>query len=769
MAAGCATSRGAQFTPHKITLQPKSVLDPYRLGTLNPGCDTPQQCEQQCIGGNHDACIRRQFFKTGSEKTDGLKRLCDNGNIRACNYAGLAYTKLDKRSSSQRSALGAFEKACSGGNGLSCFNLGLIQLRPKSAFNSPSMATSAFARACGLGVARGCTYQVLLSVGPGGQIFGEVQRFDDELLLRACNDGDSYACAAYAYLSLRAPTTDSRPEALKHAEHACERGYSKVCALIARHHAQAAITETDRITHLRRACVYDENACVELMREDKGARIDREFLQRSCKQGAGSSCTRLDILDSSKAGTVAAKRQNIGHLCMGGHTDLCAQAAGLWQDAPPGKRDYRYAAQYFQHGCESKNANSCIGLGMMFEKGLGLPKSSLEARNGYRQACGLGDELGCVLMNQAESDFFGILGPVPAVKRGPWCGLGQDASGQQLLDCLIKPSQAEEFSLMERLLVASGVDDGAMLLKQLNRLNTILFHIATLTIKHTDGHTPMQTSKRLLELMHELDLTEYTPTLGRLQPTLETGKFNCVTSTLLYILAARRVGLQSSAWVMEGHIIATVFDTAGPIFVETTNPKHAPGRVWHNPYRTALAKEKARDEWRDAWGLSDGEKSDSEWDEIAEQIKKRVRESAQDVNDRELAGILLWNQTIQAVVDGDSERAIRTLRALFHTATKNAQQHLWAGRGSLLKSALDGVVKKQGHDKAIEILESMLGSLPDGIAKQQVRDLRAIIYGAWLDESISVEQRCAIIKSLEEHDAQHPLSKFLHGRSALCD
>lgn len=80
-------------------------------------------------------------------------------------------------------------------------------------------------------------------------------------------------------------------------------------------------------------------------------------------------------------------------LCRARVATACADASleALESEPPSGPAAYRWSVR----GCELGDALSCNNLGVCYQRGAGVAKSTEHARREYRKACELGNGLGC--------------------------------------------------------------------------------------------------------------------------------------------------------------------------------------------------------------------------------------------------------------------------------------------------------------------------------------------------------------------------------------
>lgn len=145
----------------------------------------------------------------------------------------------------------------------------------------------------------------------------------------------------------------------------------------------------------------------------------------------------------------------------------------------------------------------------------------------------------------------------------------------------------DNFTLLEAALIAGGIDDQKSLCVLMVRFEE-LAHQLKETIPH-DANL-REKSRLALQFLHaQIAVGTYRAELARLDETLSSGTYNCLTATILYICLCERLDLQTAAIASPGHVwcrlkIPTEFD------VETTS------RQWFeiadDPVQSAAAASK---------------------------------------------------------------------------------------------------------------------------------------------------------------------------------
>jgi len=128
----------------------------------------------------------------------------------------------------------------------------------------------------------------------------------------------------------------------------------------------------------------------------------------------------------------------------------------------------------------------------------------------------------------------------------------------------------DEHSLLTAALVAGGVDDPETLLRYETRLAEL---VAELRRSGTVTGPPRRQAQAILEFMHrrilvggyQLDATD-------LSVALEQGRFNCVSTSVLFNYLAAQFGLGSCGLEVPGHAMNRLLLPDGTLDVETTCP-----------------------------------------------------------------------------------------------------------------------------------------------------------------------------------------------------
>jgi hypothetical protein len=130
--------------------------------------------------------------------------------------------------------------------------------------------------------------------------------------------------------------------------------------------------------------------------------------------------------------------------------------------------------------------------------------------------------------------------------------------------------QLQRFSLLEAALIASGVDNPSVLTSHTERFSAIVQRSLQGPQDQLGG--AMHEARAMLEWLHHHVLTgDYQPACTEVDRTLETGNFNCVTSTILYRCLADAHGVTVETLSQPDHVFCRV-PGLPPVIIQTTSP-----------------------------------------------------------------------------------------------------------------------------------------------------------------------------------------------------
>ena len=165
--------------------------------------------------------------------------------------------------------------------------------------------------------------------------------------------------------------------------------------------------------------------------------------------------------------------------------------------------------------------------------------------------------------------FLATASPIQAAER-PIAGASRLEAA---LFADVSDRQLRHFSLLDAALVVSGVHEQGELDAARARLRAALDPI----VKALDPRSRRGSAKALLTALHygagrqPALLRTYQAHATTLLDVLDAGQFNCVSATVLYLIAAKEAGLDARAVLLPSHARAAVVVDGKHVVVETTS------------------------------------------------------------------------------------------------------------------------------------------------------------------------------------------------------
>jgi hypothetical protein len=131
-----------------------------------------------------------------------------------------------------------------------------------------------------------------------------------------------------------------------------------------------------------------------------------------------------------------------------------------------------------------------------------------------------------------------------------------------------KDGTLDRIGLLRAALVASGVPDDKLAAEERRTRQALAPAIA----RARRVRTPAEQGRLLLHALHETVLVRYDANATDIDDVIATGEFNCLSSALLYVIAAHELGLATHAMVTKRHAFARVAVGDTSFDVETTTP-----------------------------------------------------------------------------------------------------------------------------------------------------------------------------------------------------
>ena len=194
----------------------------------------------------------------------------------------------------------------------------------------------------------------------------------------------------------------------------------------------------------------------------------------------------------------------------------------------------------------------------------------------------------------------------------------------------------DRFTLLQAALISGGIDQAEQLRTVQERLEVKWRELSLPSISQLP---PKERVRFVLAGVHRLLLTgSYKADCTEPHATVETGDFNCVTATILFMELNRRHGVATTSVAVPGHVYARV--------------KHAPAVDIQTTCR----------EWMD---VLEGRVASAEAKALLRQMAERDQQS-RELSDVELLGKVYYNRGVSLLEQQDFSGAV----AILHTSLK---------------------------------------------------------------------------------------------------
>jgi hypothetical protein len=161
--------------------------------------------------------------------------------------------------------------------------------------------------------------------------------------------------------------------------------------------------------------------------------------------------------------------------------------------------------------------------------------------------------------------------PMPAPPDSPPAGapVAEAAAYDDPLIEDLADGSLDGHTLADAVLIASGVRDDATLTRYRQKLDAV---VDTVVSRVRPWGSPERRARRLLAELHRVVLKRYQPEADRFVSLLDSGTYNCVSATLLYIIAARELGLNPYGAETPLHVFVVLDAPSRRVSIETTSP-----------------------------------------------------------------------------------------------------------------------------------------------------------------------------------------------------
>lgn len=133
----------------------------------------------------------------------------------------------------------------------------------------------------------------------------------------------------------------------------------------------------------------------------------------------------------------------------------------------------------------------------------------------------------------------------------------------------------DEFTLVHAALVAGGVEDPQVWRRAEERLQG---YARELKASGRLAGSAEEQARAIHAFLHDRVLSSYDPSANNLADVLAGGRFNCITSSTLYMALAAECGLPAAAYELPAHVLVVLDPQGAAVPVETTCPRWRPAR-----------------------------------------------------------------------------------------------------------------------------------------------------------------------------------------------
>lgn len=342
-----------------------------------------------------------------------------------------------------------------------------------------------------------------------------------------------------------------------------------------------------------------------------------------------------------------------------------------------------------------------------------------------------------------SADFADILQPLRAVT-------GAEATLAKVECDLLADAREGKFTrlcLAEAILVAEGEENPRVRKLCLDKVAQLERQARQAVAK---GKTNLEKGELLLRFLHATAMKKggYQKNQSALGVLLEHGTFNCLSSTGLYVVLARRLGLDARAVEVPEHIFAVLYIDDQAVDVETTNERG------FNPKGKRPAKRREVGEVglvgaAFANRISHMLQSKREGEALRAGLCGLVVDPESPMIRKNTAAVLVnWSGAL--IKNGKHEQGMRVASEGMRVFPKEGamRQNVQAGLSALVKQKMQG----SDHEGALEALKRHGEQAGDAFVKR----VRAAVYGGWCNALVKEENWPEAARVLKLARAEFP-------------
>lgn len=156
----------------------------------------------------------------------------------------------------------------------------------------------------------------------------------------------------------------------------------------------------------------------------------------------------------------------------------------------------------------------------------------------------------------------------PAAPAAPVKSVPAPTGLEKKLIADAEDGKLDSLSLLDAALVASGVPDADVATES----KRVRLNLAPAIARAKARSTPRERGDALLRALHETVFRSYAIGATEIDGAVRTGEYNCLSSAVLYVVAAEGLVDDARAMVSRHHAFARVIVDGKPVDVETTTP-----------------------------------------------------------------------------------------------------------------------------------------------------------------------------------------------------
>jgi len=271
-------------------------------------------------------------------------------------------------------------RACDAGDGKACDYLGWMHANGQGAVKDEAKAIALFGQACDLGVGRACG-ELGDRHAKGRGVKKDFAK-SVEPYRKACELKEGYACHSLGFLHANGWGTAKDPaHAVLLYRKACELGDVMGCQFMG----------------------WSYSSGTGVAKEEAKA---AEAYRKACDKGDAYSCGSLGMLYSADQGLPkdeARAFQLYQKACDLNDVSGCVGLGMAYAEGRGVVKDEKKGLELYRKACSMDNGRGCGSLGWMYTNGLGVVKDEVQAAGFYRQGCDKGDRDACNVMGWVMS------------------------------------------------------------------------------------------------------------------------------------------------------------------------------------------------------------------------------------------------------------------------------------------------------------------------------------------------------------------------------